>query len=162
MIPAPKGVKPIEIVSKSKIETKEQIPAPKGVVPIEEPKSKEGWKEKFPTIKKPEDAKSNVLSSDFKKCTGFNQMGCSSESIKEVQKCLQLPETGNFDKTLYNELGLYGWQNGFNDSDVTRVCDVIKRKKEEKAKIELKKKEEEDFYKKFPKTSKGSEVLDLS
>ena len=89
-------------------------------------------------------------------------MRCSSESIKEVQKCLQLPETGNFDKTLYNELGLYGWQNGFNDSDVTRVCDIIKRKKEEKTKIELKKKEEEDFYKKFPKTSKGSEVLDLS
>jgi dTDP-4-amino-4,6-dideoxygalactose transaminase len=39
MIPAPKGVKPIEIVSKSKIETKEQMPAPEGVVPIEEPEN---------------------------------------------------------------------------------------------------------------------------
>jgi hypothetical protein len=104
----------------------------------------------------------NDISSDFKPCTGFNQLGCKSESIKKVQKCLSLPESGNFDKTLYNVLGQYGWQNGFNDSDTTRVCDLINRKKEENTKLELEKKEREEFYKKFPKTTKGSEILDLS
>jgi hypothetical protein len=104
----------------------------------------------------------NDISSDFKPCTGFNQLGCKSESIKKVQKCLSLPESGNFDKTLYNALGQYGWQNGFNDSDTTRVCDLINRKKEENTKLELEKKEREEFYKKFPKTTKGSEILDLS
>ena len=104
----------------------------------------------------------NDISSDFKPCTGFNQLRCKSESIKKVQKCLSLPESGNFDKTLYNALGQYGWQNGFNDSDTTRVCDLINRKKEENTKLELEKKEREEFYKKFPKTTKGSEILDLS
>jgi hypothetical protein len=104
----------------------------------------------------------NDISTDFKPCTGFNQLGCKSESIKKVQKCLSLPESGNFDKTLYNALGQYGWQNGFNDSDTTRVCDLINRKKEEKTKLEMDKKESEEFYKKFPKTTKGSEILDLS
>ena len=104
----------------------------------------------------------NDISTDFKPCTGFNPLGCKSESIKKVQKCLSLPESGNFDKTLYNALGQFGWQNGFNDSDVTRVCDLINKKKEEKTKLEMDKKESEEFYKKFPKTTKGSEILDLS
>ena len=104
----------------------------------------------------------NDISTDFKPCTAFKQLGCKSESIKKVQKCLSLPESGNFDKTLYNALGQYGWQNGFNDSDTTRVCDLINRKKEEKTKLEMDKKESEEFYKKFPKTTKGSEILDLS
>jgi hypothetical protein len=39
---------------------------------------------------------------------------------------------------------------------------LINRKKEENTKLELEKKEREEFYKKFPKTTKGSEILDLS
>jgi antitoxin component HigA of HigAB toxin-antitoxin module len=224
MIPAPKGVKPIEIVSKSKIETKEQMPAPEGVVPIEEPgntteptteneldKKVEEFEEKIQEVKtsetyrraleelnslvdnvknstvtatekvklqynlwvlrnkleeknptsKPQSVR-NDLSQTYKSCTGFNQLGCKSESIKKVQECLGLEPTGNFDNLMYNKLGNYGWQNGFNDSDVNRVCDLIKKTIEMNIQIEKQKKEAEDFYRKFPKTSRGSEILDLS
>ena len=102
------------------------------------------------------------LTNQFSPCKGFNQLGCNSESIKQIQQCLNLPNTGNFDKQLYNELGNYGWQNGFNDSDVTRICDLIKKTIETNIQIQKEKKEAEDFYRKFPKTSRGSEILDLS
>lgn len=224
MISAPKGVKPIEIVSKSKIETKEQMPAPEGVTPIEEPENTnepttgnkldkkveelkkevqnvkdsetfrkaleklnkfaenvkntsvdlaekakvqyELWllrkklDEKNPTSD-PQKVRDN-LTNQFTPCKGFNQLNCNSESIKQVQQCLKLTITGNFDKQLYNELGNYGWQNGFNDSDVTRICDLIKKTIETNIQIQKEKKEAEDFYRKFPKTSRGSEILDLS
>ena len=81
-----------------------------------------------------------------------------------------LTQSGNFDETLYNALGPYGWQNGFNDSDVSRVCDAIKRgptpkytpqpspeelkRREEEIKrqeeINRKNKEMEDFIKQYP------------
>jgi hypothetical protein len=104
----------------------------------------------------------NDLSQTYKSCTGFNQLRCKSESIKKVQECLGLEPTGNFDNLMYNKLGNYGWQNGFNDSDVNRVCDLIKKTIEMNIQIEKQKKEAEDFYRKFPKTSRGSEILDLS
>lgn len=81
--------------------------------------------EKKPTSD-PQKVRDN-LTNQFTPCTGFNQLGCNSESIKQIQQCLNLPNTGNFDKQLYNELGSYGWQNGFNNSDVNRICDLIKR-----------------------------------
>jgi hypothetical protein len=115
--------------------------------------------------KKPTNDPQNVrdnLSNQFTPCKGFNQLGCNSESIEQVQQCLKLTNTGNFDKQLYNELGNYGWQNGFNDSDVTRICDLIKKTIETNIQIQKEKKEAEDFYRKFPKTSRGSEILDLS
>lgn len=104
----------------------------------------------------------NDLSQTYKSCTGFNQLGCKSESIKKVQECLGLEPTGNFDNLMYNKLGTYGWQNGFNDSDVSRVCNLIKKTIEMNIEVEKQKKEAEDFYRKFPKTSRGSEILDLS
>lgn len=104
----------------------------------------------------------NDLSKTYKSCTGFNQLGCKSESIKKVQECLGLELTGNFDNLMYNKLGNYGWQNGFNDSDVSRVCNLIKKTNEMNIEVEKQKKESEDFYRKFPKTSRGSEILDLS
>ena len=116
--------------------------------------------EKKPTSD-PQKVRDN-LTNQFTPCTGFNQLGCNSESIKQIQQCLNLPNTGNFDKQLYNELGSYGWQNGFNDSDVNRICDLIKRTLEANIQIQKQKKEAEDFYRKFPKTSRGSEILDLS
>ena len=116
--------------------------------------------EKNPTSD-PQKVRDN-LTNQFTPCTGFNQLGCNSESIKQIQQCLNLPNTGNFDKQLYNELGSYGWQNGFNDSDVNRICDLIKRTLETNIQIQKEKKEAEDFYRKFPKTSRGSEILDLS
>ena len=116
--------------------------------------------EKKPTSD-PQKVRDN-LTNKFTPCTGFNQLGCNSESIKQIQQCLNLPNTGNFDKQLYNELGSYGWQNGFNDSDVNRICDLIKRTLEANIQIQKQKKEAEDFYRKFPKTSRGSEILDLS
>jgi hypothetical protein len=42
------------------------------------------------------------------------------------------------------------------------VCDLIKKTIEMNIQIEKQKKEAEDFYRKFPKTSRGSEILDLS
>lgn len=116
--------------------------------------------EKKPTSD-PQKVRDN-LTNQFTPCTGFNQLGCNSESIKQIQQCLNLPNTGNFDKQLYNELGSYGWQNGFNNSDVNRICDLIKRTLEANIQIQKQKKEAEDFYRKFPKTSRGSEILDLS
>jgi hypothetical protein len=116
--------------------------------------------EKNPTSK-PQSVR-NDLSQTYKSCTGFNQLNCKSESIKKVQECLGLEPTGNFDNLMYNKLGNYGWQNGFNDSDVNRVCDLIKKTIEMNIQIEKQKKEVEDFYRKFPKTSRGSEILDLS
>lgn len=116
--------------------------------------------EKKPTSD-PQKVRDN-LTNQFTPCKGFNQLGCNSESIKQIQQCLNLPNTGNFDKQLYNELGNYGWQNGFNDSDVNRICDLIKRTLETNIQIQKEKKEAEDFYRKFPKTSRGSEILDLS
>lgn len=144
--------------------TREEI----GLSPVPDSANKPNVPPKSETPKKTQDSGSspekvrNEISTDFKPCTGFNQLGCKSESIKKVQKCLSLPESGNFDKTLYNALGQYGWQNGFNDSDTTRVCDLINRKKQENTKLEMDKKESEEFYKKFPKTTRGSEILDLS
>lgn len=108
----------------------------------------------------PDDVRDDLLT-HFEPCRGFNQMGCNSNSIKSVQECLGFEKTGNFDRKLYNELGKYGWQNGFNDSDVTRVCDAIKRgvitpqptqrplTPEEKAKIEAQKRMEK-FRTEFP------------
>jgi len=108
----------------------------------------------------PDDVRDDLLT-HFQPCRGFNQMGCNSNSIKSVQECLGFEKTGNFDRKLYNELGKYGWQNGFNDSDVTRVCDAIKKgvitpqptqrplTPEEKAKIEAQKRMEK-FRTEFP------------
>jgi len=165
MLQIPKGIKPTKELSKSS-SVEEQLTIPKGVEPTTPRDNNKGSSSsKQPSPQKDQSTPQqirNEISTDFKPCTGFNQLGCKSESIKKVQKCLSLPESGNFDKTLYNALGQYGWQNGFNDSDVTRVCDLINKKKEEKTKLELDKKESEEFYKKFPKTKRGSEILDLS
>lgn len=125
-------------------------------------KGREGWKEKNSDLDTPDETR-DYLWKNFQPCRGFNQNGCKSESIKKVQECLGLTQSGNFDETLYNALGPYGWQNGFNDSDVSRVCDAIKRgpipkytpqlspeeiKRQEE--INRKNKEMEDFIKQYP------------
>jgi hypothetical protein len=165
MLQIPKGIKPTKEMSKTS-SVEEQLTIPKGIKPTRlRDNNKGSSSSKEQSTPKDQSTPQQVrgtISNEFKPCTGFNQLGCKSESIKKVQKCLSLPESGNFDKTLYNALGQYGWQNGFNDSDVTRVCDLINKKKEEKTKLEMDKKESEEFYKKFPKTTKGSEILDLS
>jgi|688.fasta_scaffold572756_2 hypothetical protein len=165
MLQIPKGIKPTKEMSKTS-QVEEQLTIPKGIKPTrlrDNNKGSSSSKEQStPKDQSTPQQIRNDISTDFKPCTGFNQLGCKSESIKKVQKCLSLPESGNFDKILYNALGQYGWQNGFNDSDVTRVCDLINRKKGETTKLEMDKKESEEFYKKFPKTTRGSEILDLS
>jgi len=165
MLQIPKGIKPTKEMSKTS-SVEEQLTIPKGIKPTRlRDNNKGSSSSKEQSTPKDQSTPQQVrgtISNEFKPCTGFNQLGCKSESIKKVQKCLSLPESGNFDKTLYNALGQYGWQNGFNDSDVTRVCDLINKKKEEKTKLEMDKKESEEFYKKFPKTKRGSEILDLS
>lgn len=130
---------------------------------------REGWKEKNADLDTPDETRDHLWK-NFEPCRGFNQNGCKSESIKKVQECLGLTQSGNFDETLYNALGPYGWQNGFNDSDVSRVCDAIKRgptpkytpqpspeelkRREEEIKrqeeINRKNKEMKDFIKQYP------------
>ena len=129
----------------------------------------QGWKEKNADLDTPDETR-DYLWTHFEPCRGFNQNGCKSESIKKVQGCLGLTQSGNFDETLYNALGPYGWQNGFNDSDVNRVCDdikrgpipkqsevvspeEIKRREEEAKRLEAERKAEremQDFIRQFP------------
>lgn len=145
----------VDRVKNSTVETAEKVKLQYNLLIL-----KKKLEEKNPTSK-PQTVR-NDLTRTYQPCRGFNQLGCNSESIKKVQECLGIEVTGNFDNLTYNKLGVYGWQNGFNDSDVNRVCELIKKTKETNIQIEKDRKEAEDFYKKFPKTTRGSEILDLS
>ena len=63
---------------------------------------------------------------NFIDCTGWNTLGCKSESIKKVQTCLNLGVSGNFDEFLKSELAryksTYAFREGFSDSDVQKIC----------------------------------------
>jgi len=96
----------------------------------------------------------------YKPCKGFNKLFCKSDSIKKVQTCLELEPTGNYDQKLNNILGSYGFLSGFNDTDVERICNEVQRRKEGQrrldaerdAKIQQKKREQEEFRKQYPQT----------
>lgn len=156
MIPAPEGVKPIEVISKSKVETQEQLPAPEGSKPIDK-KENETKTDKPSLIKIISDKNQEV-----KKCIGWNKPGCTSDSIKKVQSCMNVGVSGEFDDTLKNALASYpttfAYKDGFNDSDVEKICrfkedadkmDLVN--KEKTARIQQKKQEMDSFSRQYPK-----------
>ena len=63
---------------------------------------------------------------NFVDCTGWNTLGCKSESIKKVQSCMNVGVSGNFDKYLQSELAryksTYAFKEGLSDSDVQKIC----------------------------------------
>lgn len=63
---------------------------------------------------------------NFVDCTGWNTLGCKSESIKKVQSCMNVGVSGNFDEFLKSEFAryksTYAFREGFSDSDVQKIC----------------------------------------
>lgn len=60
-------------------------------------------------------------------CTGTYTQNCKSEKIREVQRCLGMPpkyQTGNFGPITFGYLERQGkgFQNGFTDADVSKIC----------------------------------------
>lgn len=158
MIPAPEGVKPIEVISKSKIETQEQLLAPEGSKPLDK-KENEPKTDKPSLIKIPSDKNQEV-----KRCVGWNKPGCTSDSIKKVQSCMNVGMSGEFDDTLKNALAsyptTYAYKDGFNDSDVEKICKLKQdadkqdlQNKEQTARIAQKKVEMDMFSKQYPKAT---------
>lgn len=63
----------------------------------------------------------------YKPCTGTYTQNCKSEKIREVQRCLGMPpkyQTGNFGPITFEYLERQGkgFQNGFTDADVSKIC----------------------------------------
>ena len=105
---------------------------------------------------------------NFVDCTGWNILGCKSESIKKVQSCMNLGVSGNFDEFLKSELAryksTYAFREGFSDSDVRKIC-IFKQeedrqealKREQLAKQAQKAAEIQAFERNYPqKTTKAT------
>jgi hypothetical protein len=103
---------------------------------------------------------------NFIDCTGWNKMGCKSESIRKVQTCFNLAASGNFDKNLSNELAKYAstfaYKDGFNDSDVEKIC-RFKNEEDKKVMLQQQKQAElERFRRQYPQqTTKASTIDEL-
>jgi len=112
-------------------------------------------------------------SMNFVDCTGWNTLGCKSESIKKVQSCMNVGVSGNFDKYLQSELAryksTYAFKEGFSDSDVQKICQLKQEedrqeamKREQLAKEAQKAREMEVFRKRYPQqTVKATKIYDL-
>ena len=98
---------------------------------------------------------------NFVDCTGWNTLGCKSESIKKVQNCMDIGVSGNFDEFLKSELAryksTYAFREGFNDSDVQKICAYKQEenrqealKREQLAKQAQKAAEIQAFERKYP------------
>lgn len=110
---------------------------------------------------------------NFVDCTGWNTLGCKSESIKKVQSCMNVGVSGNFDKYLQSELAryksTYAFKEGFSDSDVQKICSLKQEedrqeamKREELAKQAQKAREMDAFRKRYPQqTVKATKIYDL-
>lgn len=98
---------------------------------------------------------------NFVDCTGWNTLGCKSDSIKKVQNCMDIGVSGNFDEFLKSELAryksTYAFREGFNDSDVQKICAYKQEenrqealKREQLAKQAQKAAEIQAFERKYP------------
>lgn len=155
MIPVPKGVKPLNSDSIEKKEQLEQIKVPQGVEPIKIEKDEPSVTEKKPNTQN---------------CVGWNKMGCSSESIKKVQSCMNVGVSGIFDAMLRDVLAsyptTYAYKDGFNDTDVDKIClakqtadRIALLDKEKNAKMQMKKQEMDAFLKQYPQqTTKATKT----
>jgi hypothetical protein len=101
---------------------------------------------------------------NFIDCTGWNKMGCKSESIRKVQTCFNLGASGNFDKNLSNELAKYAstfaYKDGFNDSDVDKIC-RFKNEEDKKVMLQQQKQAELDrFRRQYPQQTTKATTID--
>jgi predicted GIY-YIG superfamily endonuclease len=98
---------------------------------------------------------------NFVDCTGWNTLGCKSDSIKKVQNCMDIGVSGNFDEFLKSELAryksTYAFREGFSDSDVQKICAYKQEenrqealKREQLAKQAQKAAEIQAFERKYP------------
>ena len=103
---------------------------------------------------------------NFIDCTGWNKMGCKSESIRKVQTCFNLAASGNFDKNLSNELAKYAstfaYKDGFNDTDVEKIC-RFKNEEDKKLMLQQQKKAELEKYRRqySQQTTKATTIDEL-
>jgi hypothetical protein len=154
MLTIPKEIQPLKVIS-NKVETKEQLIVPKGIEPIKSEKSDK--KEK-----------SSISPDKNNSCVGWNKPGCFSDSIKKVQACMNVGVSGNFDDILKNTLAsfstTYAYKDGFNDSDVQKICTLKQEedrqealKREQLAKQAQKAMEDQAFERNYPqKTTKAT------
>ena len=101
---------------------------------------------------------------NFIDCTGWNKMGCKSDSIRKVQTCFNLGASGNFDKNLSNELAKYAstfaYKDGFNDSDVDKIC-RFKNEEDKKVMLQQQKQAELDrFRRQYPQQTTKATTID--
>jgi hypothetical protein len=101
---------------------------------------------------------------NFIDCTGWNKVGCKSESIRKVQTCFNLGVSGNFDKNLSNELAKYAttfaYKDGFNDSDVDKIC-RFKNEEDKKVMLQQQKQAELDrFRRQYPQQTTKATTID--
>jgi len=59
----------------------------------------------------------------YKSCTGTYSYGCKSDVIAKVQGCLGLVTDGKFGPKTKASLSGKGFENGFTDADVTKICE---------------------------------------
>jgi hypothetical protein len=59
---------------------------------------------------------------NYKPCSGTYTQGCYSESIKQIQTCLDLVPDGKFGPKTQAALEGAGFAGGFKDSDVDKIC----------------------------------------
>jgi hypothetical protein len=156
MLQAPEGIEPLKIISKIEEITNEQLVAPEDVEPIRIIKKNSKQPEKVDSKEKSTPKTEN--------CVGWNKFGCKSESIKKVQTCLNIPVSGTFDENLKLELSkyssTYAFKDGFNDSDVERIC---RYKSEEDKKLMLqqnKQSEQEKFRRQYPQQTTKATTID--
>ncbi len=67
----------------------------------------------------------------FKECQGKYTLGCkNADAIAQVQRCLGLTTSENprgsgyFDEALQDKLSAMGFENGFTDADVSKICEM--------------------------------------
>jgi len=60
----------------------------------------------------------------YKECSGTYTQGCYSESIKQIQTCLDLVPDGKYGPKTQAALEGAGFGSGFKDSDVDKICNV--------------------------------------
>jgi hypothetical protein len=116
------------------------------------------------TKTEPEKTKVKSTANEFETCTGWNKMGCKSESIRKVQTCFNLGASGNFDKNLSNELAKYAstfaYKDGFNDSDVDKIC-RFKNEEDKKVMLQQQKQAELDrFRRQYPQQTTKATTID--
>lgn len=62
--------------------------------------------------------------SSYKFCKGTYTKGCKSNAIIQIQGCLGLKPDGFFGPKTQSALQAKGYNNGFTDADITKICNM--------------------------------------